>query len=523
MERDRRTPLQIPDLTSKQYLGTHDDQGGFDLSLSWSSDNYNTSNAVHASHPVSTTTDFRTMFARSLLTAAAACSLLVSSVNAHMVIVSPVPYGVDTLNNSPLEPDGSDFPCKQRSGVYDVSQMNEMPIGVPQKLEFKGGATHGGGSCQLSVTLDKAPTKDSKWKVIHSILGGCPNSKVGNADGSPNYEQNPTFEFSMPKGMPNGEYTLAWTWFNKIGNREMYMNCAPIKVTGGADNNEVYDSLPDMFVANIGNGCGTTEGEDFVFPQCGQYVETAMKTALGSSTSGTCAAPTGGSGSGSGGPSPAEPTGYSSPVNSPAAPTYGSGASSAAAPAAPSYGGGAGAGASPAPTAPSYGGAPSAAPQAPAQGGSGSGASSVEDGGAAGAIATTYEVHTATEMKTITADGPAPTGYSPPGGSGAPVGGPGGYGGGNKGKVSPDSGSSSEASSGNSTSSSGTCSGNSTPCSKQDEVICLDGGKWGLCDHGCVFPMALTQGTSCQGGVISKRHSLAAHIRRHLKQHAHKL
>lgn len=475
------------------------------------------------------------MFSKSFLAAAAACTLLFSSVNAHMMITSPVPYGVDSLNNSPLEPDGSDFPCKQRSGVYDISQMNDMPVGVPQTLSFKGGATHGGGSCQLSVSLDKNPTKDSKWKVIYSILGGCPNSAAGNANGSPTYSDNPTFQYSMPKGMPNGEYTLSWTWFNKIGNREMYMNCAPIKVTGGADNNDVYDSLPDMFVANIGNGCGTTEGEDFVFPQCGKYVETAMHTALGSSTSGTCAAPTGGSGSGSGGSSPAEPTGYSSPANSPAAPTYGSGASSAAGPAAPSYGGGSGGGASPAPSAPSYGGAPSAAPQAPAPTGYGSGgASSVEGGAAAGGIATTYEVHTATEIHTITADGPAPTGYSSPGGPGAPGGGPGGYGGGNKGKVSPDSGSSSEGAAGNSSSSggsssssgngtsSGTCSGNSVPCSKQDEVVCLDNGKWGLCDHGCVFPMALTSGTSCQGGVISKRHSMAAHVRRHLRPNSHR-
>lgn len=199
--------------------------------------------------------------------------------------------------------------------------MNQIPVGVPQKLSFKGGATHGGGSCQLSVTLDKEPTKNSQWKVIHSILGGCPNSDTGNANGSPDYAGNPTFEYTMPKGMPNGEYTMAWTWFNKIGNREMYMNCAPITVTGGADNNDVLDTLPDMFVANIGNGCTTCENEDFVFPQCGRNVETVMKTALGSSTIGTCAVATGGAGSGSSGAAPSAPVAYSTPASSPAAPT----------------------------------------------------------------------------------------------------------------------------------------------------------------------------------------------------------
>lgn len=135
-----------------------------------------------------------------------------------MVITSPVPYGASSLNNSPLEPDGSDFPCKQRSGVYDVTTMNDIAVGVPQKLSFKGGATHGGGSCQVSVTLDKEPTKDSDWKVIHSIIGGCPSDAPGNANSSPTYLGASQFEFSMPKGMPNGEYTLAWTWFNKVRN-----------------------------------------------------------------------------------------------------------------------------------------------------------------------------------------------------------------------------------------------------------------------------------------------------------------
>ncbi|CAK1366109.1 unnamed protein product [Cercospora beticola] len=469
------------------------------------------------------------MFSKSFLTAAAACSMLFPSVNAHMVITSPIPYGVDSLNNSPLEPDGSDFPCKQRSGVYDISQVNQIPVGVPQKLSFKGGATHGGGSCQLSVTMDKAPTKDSKWKVIHTILGGCPNGEVGNANGSPDYTGNPTFEYSMPKGMPNGQYTLAWTWFNKIGNREMYMNCAPIEVTGGADNDDVLSTLPDMFVGNIGNGCTTDENQDFVFPQCGLNVETAKNTALGSKTQGTCAAATGGAGGGSGytapASSPAAPTGYGSASSAaPAAPSYGSGsgsgsdAGSSPVPSAPSYG----SGPSAAPNAPSYGGASSAAPQAPAPTGYGSGsASSVEGGGAAGGIATTYEIHTATEIRTITADGPAPTGYGSPAGPGGNSGGsPPNYGGSNKGKVSSDSGSSSGGSSESSDNSTApSSSSGAIACTTQDEIICMPGNKFAICDNGFAVPMALSQGTSCSNGIVSKRSNLSRHLRQHLKPH----
>lgn len=157
------------------------------------------------------------MFPKIIIAAVLGCGLFTTCVNSHMIIRSPVPYGKDTLTTSPLENDGSDFPCKQRSGVYDISEMNNMPVGVPQQLAFTGGATHGGGSCQVSVTLDKEPTKDSDWKVIHSIIGGCPSNFTGNLSEDAESDGAAVFEFSMPKGMPNGQYTLAWTWFNKVG------------------------------------------------------------------------------------------------------------------------------------------------------------------------------------------------------------------------------------------------------------------------------------------------------------------
>ncbi|KAF2455490.1 hypothetical protein BDY21DRAFT_289260, partial [Lineolata rhizophorae] len=201
---------------------------------------------------------------------AAVIASLFTYANGHMTMRSPVPYGVDTLNNSPLETSGSDFPCKQRAGVYDVSTMNSMAVDSPQTLAFQGGATHGGGSCQVSITLDQEPTADSTWKVIHSIIGGCPINSDGNLSGNPTDEGSDTFEFSIPNGVPNGQYTLAWTWFNKIGNREMYMNCAPIDVSGSDEDESFFDSLPDMFVANLPpDQCHTPESENFVFPDPG--------------------------------------------------------------------------------------------------------------------------------------------------------------------------------------------------------------------------------------------------------------
>lgn len=54
----------------------------------------------------------------------------------------------------------------------------------------------------------------------------------------------------------------------------MYMNCAPITVTGGADNNDVYDQLPDMQLANIpSTTCKTVDGSVPLLPNPGDSLD----------------------------------------------------------------------------------------------------------------------------------------------------------------------------------------------------------------------------------------------------------
>lgn len=183
-------------------------------------------------------------------------ALIASSVSAHMSMEKPVPYG--SPDTSPLSPSGSDYPCK--GGAFTITTMNNWPVGSQQTLSFKGSANHAGGSCQVVYTTDTAPTKASKFKVIYSIEGGCP--------------ANPSdkFQFTIPKELPNGVGSMAWTWFNKIGNREMYMNCAPVTVTGGSSDTAEFDALPDMATANIGGSCKTSETFDYTFENPGKYV-----------------------------------------------------------------------------------------------------------------------------------------------------------------------------------------------------------------------------------------------------------
>ncbi|UNI18790.1 hypothetical protein JDV02_005040 [Purpureocillium takamizusanense] len=197
--------------------------------------------------------------------------------SAHVLLSNPVPYGRSDLKNFPLNLDGSNFPCQQRPTAYDAQgASNVYAQGSQQQLSFVGSAVHGGGSCQISVTTDLQPTKDSKWKVIHSIIGGCPARDMGgNYDANDAKFINPNkYSYTIPKELAAGNYTLAWTWFNKVGNREMYMNCAPLTVTGSGGSSNFMNTLPDMYKANIygEDGCRTPNNENFPYPNPGKNV-----------------------------------------------------------------------------------------------------------------------------------------------------------------------------------------------------------------------------------------------------------
>lgn len=63
------------------------------------------------------------------------------------------------------------------------------------------------------------------------------------------------------------------TWFNKIGNREMYMNCAAVTISGGGAGLAPQDH-PRTFVAQIGtNECSVPEGAAVEFPNPGAVVQ----------------------------------------------------------------------------------------------------------------------------------------------------------------------------------------------------------------------------------------------------------
>ncbi|KAK5658120.1 hypothetical protein OQA88_2676 [Cercophora sp. LCS_1] len=195
---------------------------------------------------------------------------------AHMIMNTPTPYNHHTAPLIQVDPLGAahPFPCQ---GLSTIESTTSITAGTTQLVNFTGGAQHGGGSCQFSLTYEYPPSADkSKWRTIYTLIGGCPVSSAGNLPAaSPDQDGRADsphcgndsgvecirqFNVPIPKGIPNGNATFAWTWFNKIGNREVYMNCAPVAITGGSDDGAFFEALPEMFVANVAGECTTGNG-----------------------------------------------------------------------------------------------------------------------------------------------------------------------------------------------------------------------------------------------------------------------
>jgi hypothetical protein len=404
---------------------------------------------------------------------AIAISALAASASAHVLMNFPKPFGRATLNTSPLA--RADFPCKQRQGVYAIDTMNQWNAGETQQVSFNGTAVHGGGSCQFSITTDPEPTEKSQWKVIQSVIGGCPTAQYeGNA---PETAQEPGltpvpggFDVTMPSDIPDGRYTFAWTWQNKIGNREFYMNCAPIQVgTGSASVStasaaKALSVLPDMFVVNLpADDCSTAEKEDFEYPNPGQNVVTGKKGSIGNTLTGSQCAVQNKMGAGAG------------QIGSPSAGT----------PSTPSQG----TPSKPSPVASEY---PVASPinKGPTES-----KAPINPGGVFAPGASSAPASGPTAQPAPPAAKPVPSAAPPA--AAPPVAAP-----------QPPS---------NNTPTSGEC----TPCTNDGAVVCIGSNQFGLCNRGCAVAQDLAAGMSCSAGAVvasTKRHINfpRAHIHRRL-------
>jgi hypothetical protein len=262
------------------------------------------------------------------------------------------------------------------------------------------------------------------------------------------------------------------------------MNCAPIEVTGGSDNKDYYNSLPDMFRANIGNGCATVENGDPIMPDPGQFFiknDAAKPLAV----TGSC-----GAGSQNKQQTQSSPNlaAYSPPAKDSNEIEYVGGGSGAGGTASIAAGGGGNNGMYSQP-------ATSSAPSPSIATSSAAPSASTPESSAVVLPTSSFETLT---VPASTAAAPAYPTLSPSLGQG--VSGP------STGSAATSSGS--PASSGSSSGSANT----SGQCTTDGAVLCNGPTQFGLCNGGSVVWQAVAAGTTCSNGSIQKR---STHVRRH--------
>lgn len=150
-----------------------------------------------------------TMAPSSLLGALSAFSLF-SFAYSHMQMLIPSPLRDPHSNRAsepkdyniltPLRPDGSDFACKGYHLNTPWTAVATYEAGESYEVTLKGTATHGGGSCQISLGCDGG----FEFKVLKSIVGDCPFEKK--------------YDFTVPEelgealGEKEATCVMAWTW-----------------------------------------------------------------------------------------------------------------------------------------------------------------------------------------------------------------------------------------------------------------------------------------------------------------------
>jgi hypothetical protein len=199
------------------------------------------------------------------LTAAIAVVIgLFGTTNAHMRMDTPAPINhpnnphKTTADYDYVAPLSGTAPYPCRGQLKNLGSKAGTPVatwgaGSTQHVTISGGAVHNGGSCQFSLSYDSGKT----FRVIKSVIGGCPTAK--------------NYSVKIPTEAPNGnKVVFAWSWFNNTGNREMYMNCAVVKITGGKGGN--FNKRPLIHKANVAGAPSTPVG-NFNYPNPGPDVQ----------------------------------------------------------------------------------------------------------------------------------------------------------------------------------------------------------------------------------------------------------
>ncbi|KAG0267621.1 hypothetical protein BGZ95_002809 [Linnemannia exigua] len=113
----------------------------------------------------------------------------------------PAGQAIDYNVNGPISSGGINTePLCKHSVPY--AKRTTYKAGDSIATGYGIGSAHGGGHCQWALSYD-------------------PNGQTG-----------VTIPVTIPKDAPSGDVTFMWLWVNAIGIRELYSNCADIRIEG---------------------------------------------------------------------------------------------------------------------------------------------------------------------------------------------------------------------------------------------------------------------------------------------------
>jgi hypothetical protein len=171
--------------------------------------------------------------------------IAIQSIAGHMEVMSPMPRSsrnntelLDHERNYELIRPVNTFKCEAKK---PKDRVTPIVAGKLVNFDFYGGAPHNGGSCQFGLSYNE---KD--FVVLQNYIGNC-HLKMGTL-----------YNATVPATASNGAAILGWFWINHTGNREFYMNCIDVKISGGSGAGVTGKRVA---VANI-NGKIIPEGDD---------------------------------------------------------------------------------------------------------------------------------------------------------------------------------------------------------------------------------------------------------------------
>lgn len=136
---------------------------------------------------------------------------------------------VDYNINAPLLAFGYTFPCKG----FPKGPATSVVSGGSVQVTLEGTAVHGGGHCQFGISYD-----ENTFLVLKTVQGSCLLDSM-------------SYSVPLPTNIPSGDVVLFWTWINKIGNREYYMECADVRIQNGNTNANVLLVGKELLVVNL--------------------------------------------------------------------------------------------------------------------------------------------------------------------------------------------------------------------------------------------------------------------------------